>query len=475
MVKTISAEDQAAINDYKARHEQQAQQPDKFIRNGNGSLNTHSASNVATILEDDHEFKGRFKFNEFTNQVNVFDHEERTTRKLKEFDETSLQIQIERKYRYVPTTNAVHKGIEQAAHANCYNPIHQWITRAKWDGVKRVAIFFIDYLGAEDCEYTRAVTETWFTGLIARAYKPGVKLDIIPVLIGKQGLGKSSLIKTLVPEEYFTDELKSLGREKDDLITIHDTWIVELGEMKAAKHTDNRTAKAFLVATSDKIRLPYGHMVEDFPRSNVFIGTANEKELLTDLTGNRRYFPISCEPDRITKKAPGVHDHENKEIAQVLAEAHHLYFKDHHSLEMPESMQPEIERRQGEATQYDLEAATIVDYVDMPIPSDWDDMTLNQRRNYFKRVQDGEGYYCISGGEWIELKPDQLHKMQEVTTKEILIAAFGADETLATRGGRTNRNQKISVVLKNNGWEQSNHITLFGKKGNRGYKRIEDG
>lgn len=77
---------------------------------------------------------------------------------------------------------------------NAFNPVTDYLDTLEWDGEERLDTLFIDYLGSSDNEYTRAVTRKAFVGAVARAYEPGCKYDYMPVLVGKQGLGKSHLL-----------------------------------------------------------------------------------------------------------------------------------------------------------------------------------------------------------------------------------------------------------------------------------------
>ncbi|MFG5501969.1 VapE domain-containing protein, partial [Enterococcus faecalis] len=96
--------------------------------------------------------------------------------------------------------NTIMASLLQSANARHHHPVKKFIEAEKWDGIKRVERIFIDYLGVEDTEYTREVTKKWFTGAVARIYRPGVKFEIVPILSGAQGIGKSTLINKLAPD-----------------------------------------------------------------------------------------------------------------------------------------------------------------------------------------------------------------------------------------------------------------------------------
>ena len=79
-----------------------------------------------------------------------------------------------------------------------YHPIRDYIeSLPAWDGVPRVDTLFVDYLGAADTAYTRAVARKMLVAAIARVYQPGIKFDSVVVLNGPQGMGKSSFFAKL--------------------------------------------------------------------------------------------------------------------------------------------------------------------------------------------------------------------------------------------------------------------------------------
>ena len=69
---------------------------------------------------------------------------------------------------------------------------------------------------------------------MARIYRPGVKFEIVPILSGAQGIGKSTLINKLAPD-FFSDGLRGLGESKDDLQFLIGSWLLEISELSAMK------------------------------------------------------------------------------------------------------------------------------------------------------------------------------------------------------------------------------------------------
>jgi len=129
-------------------------------------------------------------------------------------------------------------------------------------------------------------------GLVARAIKPGCKLQTCLVIHSdKQGIGKSTFWE-LLGGEWFSDSLGDLQNLKDDLLTLHSAWIHEWGEIdRVLGKRESEAMKRFLSACQDDVRRPYARSVERLQRSCGIIGTTNRRDFIKDFTGNRR-FPI---------------------------------------------------------------------------------------------------------------------------------------------------------------------------------------
>ena len=122
-----------------------------------------------------------------------------------------------------------------------YNPIKEYFKKLTWDGKKRIDTLLVDYLGAKDSEFVRAVTRKTLCAAVARVYEPGIKFDNILVLNGPQGIGKSTIFSILGKEWYsdslcITDMKDKTGAEK-----LQGYWILELGELAGMKKVEVET------------------------------------------------------------------------------------------------------------------------------------------------------------------------------------------------------------------------------------------
>lgn len=174
-----------------------------------------------------------------------------------------------------------------------WHAVRDWLESTAWDGTKRLDAMLIDHAGAADTELTRAFTAKWMIQAIARIYRPGCQADATLVLDGPQGVGKSSLLRALFGDDWFSDHLPNLD-SKDAQIQLLGIWCIELSELAAITGKENAKTKQFLTSRDDRFRLPFDKIAKNHPRASVFAGTVNPgaSGYLKDETGGRRYWPI---------------------------------------------------------------------------------------------------------------------------------------------------------------------------------------
>lgn len=175
------------------------------------------------------------------------------------------------------------------------DPLLDMLNNLHWDGVHRIEECLIRLTGCEDTPYTREVSRLLFAGGIHRAYRPGCKFDDVPVLVGRQGGGKSAVARLLAMEDEFFREVKTFDG-KEGVEALSGGWIIEIPEMlAAARASEVELVKAYITRQEDTYRVPYDRYVNSLKRRCIFIGTANNYAFLSaDKTGNRRFYPIDC-------------------------------------------------------------------------------------------------------------------------------------------------------------------------------------
>ena len=169
----------------------------------------------------------------------------------------------------------------------------EWLSGLQWDGVERVETFLHDYFGVEDDDYSRAVSRYLWTALAGRVMEPGVKADMVPILVGAQGLGKSSGVAALVPHSDFFCEIDL--KDKDDNLArlMRGKLVGEIAELRGLHTRDLESNKAFVARQFENWVPKYREFATKYPRRLIFIGTTNQEEFLADDTGNRRWLPVT--------------------------------------------------------------------------------------------------------------------------------------------------------------------------------------
>lgn len=296
-------------------------------RNDKGAAK-QTISNYMRVLTNDAALSGRFSYDmrAYTRMVTLplpWETNGAGERPLKDSDYSGFAMYCE-DYGL----NSKQKSIDAlmlTCEANARNTVQEWLDGLTWDGEERLNFLLPTFLGCEPSDYVVSVTRTFFAGALSRALTPGEKFDCVPVLIGKQGLGKSVFCRRLVCEHrtWFGDNFNTFNGD-DAVEKMRGIWIAEISELTALKNSrDNQSIKGFLTAGDDTIRPKYGRETEKRKRACVFIGTTNDASFLTDPTGNRRFLPIECgahEP-AMSLWEPDI----NAYFEQVWAEAMVLY------------------------------------------------------------------------------------------------------------------------------------------------------
>lgn len=179
------------------------------------------------------------------------------------------------------------------------DPLKAYVEALAWDGIPRLDTWLFDYMavkrlnpeGVDITNYVCAVGAAWLIGGISRAMVPGSQMDYTLVFCGKEGLRKSTAIKTMA-NGWFTDSIDDVHGD-EPMRKLQGIWIVEFGEIEAWKKAEATSLRNFLSRRDDKYRALFEDNVKPHPRRCIFAGTTNPTWFLDTDSENRRYWPVT--------------------------------------------------------------------------------------------------------------------------------------------------------------------------------------
>lgn len=204
---------------------------------------------------------------------------------------TIMRIALERRGFEPPSKEGVRDAMMLVADNNAFDSAQLWLSRQHHDGVERVETFLPRYFGTADTPYTRAVSRYIWTAMAGRVMEPGCQADMAPILVGGQGLRKSSAIAAMVPDRDFFAEISFSEKEDDLSRKMRGLLLAEIAEMKGLHGRDQEWIKAWMTKRYENWTPKFKEFNTRFARRSINIGTANKQELLVDETGNRRWLP----------------------------------------------------------------------------------------------------------------------------------------------------------------------------------------
>ena len=429
----------------------------QYSADGMKALST--LANIILILRNDKELKFKIFKDIFSSRILVRDGVpwdrkfETPDRIWNDTDDAGLRWYLESFYG-ITSINKIMDGVSLIAEENAENKVATRLQSTQWDGEKRIETLFIDYLGCDDNAYTREISEKSLVAAVRRAIFGGIKWDNMPILIGPQGVGKSTFLKIL-GMDWYNDSLVNV-EGKDACELIQGSWILEMGELSSLRKSELNLVKNFLSRTDDIFRASYGRRAQKYPRRCAFFGTANDTNFLRDETGNRRFWPIDCFIHRPKKS---IFDDLKDELEQIWAEACELAKDKTYNLVLSKEALELAVKEQELHLEDNVYKGIILDYLDKKIPKNWNTMDLFARRTYLNE------YETMS----LQYDEKDLALRDKVCAAEIWEEALKMDIRYLKKSDSIEINKILSALFR---WEKIKQSSRFGKYGvQKGFKR----
>ena len=424
-----------------------SQDPDAWktkLKYGDKGGIIQSIHNALLVLRHDPRMQGIIAYDEFTRKICMHHSSPWKTIKSSEAwndsDDAALRHYMEVSYQ-LKKRECINDAVQIITKENQFHPIRDYLDSLQWDGVPRIEEALIQYMGVEDNIYTREISRKWFTAAAARIRKPGTKFDHMIILVGGQGIGKSTFFSKLaVAPVWFSDSMSKFDNSKESMEQIAGKWIIELGELSALKKYEVEHVKVFLSKQDDSYRQSYGKRTDDYPRQCVFAGTTNREDFLQDATGARRFWPV-----KVNDASRMWLDMTSEAVNQLWAEAD-FNFMMGEELFLGKEADKIAKDQQEIYTEVGGKAGAAGEFLDKLLPEDWPKLCIKDRVNF------------LNGYEFGGATKEGTTPRQEVSGVELFVECFGG---------------RIDNFAKKDSYEMSDILTAL-KWERKGYKRMKD-
>ena len=249
-----------------------------------------------------------------------------------------------------------------------YDPVNAWLDQLpQWDGHDRITE--LAKRVPTDQSHWEKYLKYWLVGMIAQWRESDKQLTgnaLTPLLIGRQGCGKTRFCKILLPPElrdYYNDKL-NFKNEFDLNIALTSFALINIDEFDKTTNSQQIVLKYLLSSADVKFRPPYGKTIKQYRRYTSFIGTTNQMQPLVDPTGSRRFVCVGI------PNGKNIDFTDNLDHRQLYAQALYLFNKSERFWLEDDEIQTLIEEN--------VPYQRTVDLVEM----------INET---FRKPQDGEG------------------------------------------------------------------------------------
>ena len=202
-----------------------------------------------------------------------------------------------------------------------YDPVNTWLDQLpKWDGHDYIADLAERVPTSQP--HWKKYLQFWLVGMVAQWRESDKQLTgnaLTPLLIGRQGCGKTRFCKIILPPElrdYYNDKL-NFKNEFDLNIALTSFALINIDEFDKTTSSQQIVLKYLLSSSDVKFRPPYGKTIKFYRRYTSFIGTTNQLKPLVDPTGSRRFVCVGV--------TGNINFEDNLEHKQLFAQALHLF------------------------------------------------------------------------------------------------------------------------------------------------------
>lgn len=344
---------------------------DDFIRDQKGGIIKDHQENIGRAID---LLGHKLAYNSFSDQL-LIDNVPLDDRMMND-----IWLRIDTEFRFRPTFQFFEKVVAKIAWDAPFHPVRQYLDKLTWDGTPRIDRWLVEYGGAEDTPFVRAVSSIVLMAAVRRIREPGCKYDEMLILEGEQGLNKSSAIRALCPDDtWFSDDLPLNVESQRVIEATLGKWIVEAADLAGKRRADVEQLKSTLSRAADRARLAYARISTERRRQFIIIGTTNSAVYLMDPTGGRRFWPVAIKKFNIEALIT-VRD-------QLWAEASHRE-RQGESIRLKEALWPAAAKQQEKRRLLDPWEHKIIDWIKREVEFEVDEeIPEDDVRFYMRQVK----------------------------------------------------------------------------------------
>lgn len=370
----------------------------------------------------------------------------------------ALVLYISEKFDVDFKKNILQDIMETVARANVINPVKEYLLKCEKEcnGSSNPLTILSDYLGVDDCDYTRLVTDIFFRGAISKVLKPREPFDFVLDLVGDQGTGKSKFLARIF-DPFFTDNVNSF-HNKDDYAVMVRSWGIEDAEMVASRSSGFDRTKKFITQTQLEYRPPYGYSSILVPKNFVISRTTNNAEHLRDATGDRRSLPVRVSK-RIAYKYK-LSDLNQKALTEFWGGMMKIYRKKGNDFQLTTNELDSLEKNREQFQYKDDVTSALEDYTAILLPQNFYSMTQLERTQYIQAMYN-EGVAYLDRDRKTEIKGTVIR--DRIIPREVINELFEGKN-------KDNLTSKIRNYYTQNGWEHRTSVR-YGNLRTSGFQK----
>lgn len=378
---------------------------------------------------------------------------------LQDKDMAHIRVHLDKVYG-VRGEKAIDDAIIVEADKIQKNKVLDFFESLTWDGTPRLETFFEEFFKVPSNPFSRVAFKHWLVGAVSRIYHAGAPMDMLLIIKGKQGIGKSLFFKKLATLDFkkpadhlYSDTKIDFDKAKDSYEQLEGIWIYEWKELAGMNMSEQESIKAFVDKTEDKFRRSYGRRNVEIKRRVAFGGSTNDTTPLRDRTGNRRFLVLESQNNQNECYVKDEKKFTEELRNQLLAEAIHLYKNNYDIFHWTDEELEWWERsNESNLAENDL-LGSISSYLSMKRPKHWYSMSVEEMQDYMKNYDYEKD--ASSSPFWT---PNDIEKPTRVCVLEIWKVALSQKEITINRFHR----ELISNALHTLGWKVGNQQARFG-------------